>query len=782
MSIFGIPASSRRQTPAAPTSVTATDIGTARAYNNGAATVSFTPSSLGFEATSYTVTSSPGGFTATGASSPLTVTGLQSNTAYTFTVTATNFVGTSSASSASNSITATTVPQAPTIGTPYFDSGQPYTGSVNVWVPFTANATGGKAITSYTAVSGGSTEWVAIISPIGTSEIAGNARTFTVKATNANGESALSSTSSSITPASVPEKPTITGVTNVSGRPANSLQASVAFTAGATGGSTITSYTVTSSTGATNTGSSSPILVTETAPGTYSYTMTATNAQGTSSASTSSSASLGTSPTAPASLSAVVASSTSVTLTYGSFSNNGLAISALTGSGTSTGDITSTPAINLTYSGTPSTSGGTITVTGTFAAATSYTFSLRVRNSDGASSYTSTSTGITPVPTITDNFNRTTSGSLGTTSSGVAWSAIRGTWSANGSQGTSADAASNNSLASVAYGNANAVVSASVSSGTGVAFWVTDSGSWWAATSYNNQTSYTATANSGTLTYPAATCTVTSTTYSANPTTRTSSTSYSCPSGYTYLGYGSYGGYPAYWCSISSTTATSIKTCTETYGGGNVNSLQPCTGCYATVNGTYQFIGCCEDGLSGWFVGCKGLNYTTTTSYTTATGTSTYDACGGSKQPCAGNAGQCCDPVYTYNCVCNSGGSPSCTNCSSASCTSSYTYYTCPSGGTLSGTSCYSQFYYLKVYSSVSGTVTNPVSNINLGSQPAAIKVTTSGNSWTAQAYSNTSLATTLGTAASGTNSGTKGTSHGIIKTTSDYNQGTTVDDFSASS
>jgi len=54
--------------------------------------------------TGYTVTSSPGSFTGTGASSPITVTGLTNGTAYTFTVIATNANGNSVASSASNSV------------------------------------------------------------------------------------------------------------------------------------------------------------------------------------------------------------------------------------------------------------------------------------------------------------------------------------------------------------------------------------------------------------------------------------------------------------------------------------------------------------------------------------------------------------------------------------------------------------------------------------------------------------------------------------------------------
>lgn len=53
--------------------------------------------------TNYTVTSSPGNFTSTGSASPITVSGLTTGTAYTFTVTATNEFGTGPASSASNS-------------------------------------------------------------------------------------------------------------------------------------------------------------------------------------------------------------------------------------------------------------------------------------------------------------------------------------------------------------------------------------------------------------------------------------------------------------------------------------------------------------------------------------------------------------------------------------------------------------------------------------------------------------------------------------------------------
>lgn len=195
MPIIGVIASSMKGAPGIPTIGTATDVGTSRAYNNGAATVTFTPAA-GATATSFTATSSPGGFTGTGASSPITVAGLQSGVSYTFTVTATNASGTSAASSASNSITATTVPQAPTIGTA---TG----GNTSASITFTAGATGGKTVSTFTATSSPSSiTGTSASSPISVTGLSnGTAYTFTVTATNANGTSSASAASNSVTPA-----------------------------------------------------------------------------------------------------------------------------------------------------------------------------------------------------------------------------------------------------------------------------------------------------------------------------------------------------------------------------------------------------------------------------------------------------------------------------------------------------------------------------------------------------------------------------------------------------
>ena len=132
--------------PSTPTSVVATDSGSGRAYNNGSASVAFSPvTETGGVPASFTVTSTPGSYTNTGTSSPIVVTGLQSSTQYTYTVTATNSAGTSSASSASSGVTATTVPQAPSISAT--------AGDTTAAITITPGATGGAAISQYSITS-----------------------------------------------------------------------------------------------------------------------------------------------------------------------------------------------------------------------------------------------------------------------------------------------------------------------------------------------------------------------------------------------------------------------------------------------------------------------------------------------------------------------------------------------------------------------------------------------------------------------------------------------------
>jgi len=378
---------------------------------------------------------------------------------------------------------------------------------------------------------------------------------------------------------------------------------------------------------------------------------------------------------------------------------------------------------------------------------------------------------------ITDTFTRTVSGALGTSDTGQLWTTLRGTWFANGSQAQSNDAGSAYALATVPVGSANATVSASVSGGCGVSFWATDSGSWFAVVPYYNQTasnvynpccSQSPVCSQSTYTIGAATCTSNTTTtwsylagsdftrpcnsggdkYSCEGTLYLATCfikTYSCPSNQYYNSDAgmcywnpAYGNYPSgatRTCSSTSYTAPVVYNCNAA--------------------------GSCPAGQTGPVLG---------------------DTVGKSIAGC-----YCGSSTTTYSCSCPGGGSVSCaTGCSSANCIGSCSYPNCSNcGGGISYVcngcteTVYSQYYYLRMYSSVAGNVTQTVSDINVGQAIGSIKVITSGTSVTAQAYSG-NLSGTIGSAMTHTTAATRGTSAGIIKSTSDYNQGSTVDNFSA--
>jgi outer membrane protein OmpA-like peptidoglycan-associated protein len=259
--------------PGAPTGVSAQ-------AGDHQASVSFTaPSSGGVPAiTSYTVTASPGGATATCPDSPCTVTGLDNGTSYTFTVHATNENGDSPESAPSTAVTPATVPGAPT-------GVSATAGAVTASVSFTAPASnGGSSITSYTvkASPGGATATCPGTPCTVTGLDNGTSYTFTVHATNAIGDSPESAASSAVVPSTVPGVPT-----GVSAQAGNE-QAAVDFTPPADdGGAAITSYTVTAAPGgASKTCQEAPCTVSGLDNGTaYSFTVVATNQNGSSSAS-----------------------------------------------------------------------------------------------------------------------------------------------------------------------------------------------------------------------------------------------------------------------------------------------------------------------------------------------------------------------------------------------------------------------------------------------------------------------------------------------------------------
>jgi hypothetical protein len=191
--------------PGPPTAVFAT-------AGDAQASVSWTapPSDGGSPITSYTVVSSPAGGTATVAfpATTATVTGLTNGTAYTFTVTATNGIGTSVESAPSNSVTPVapaTAPDAPTAVSATADNAQ---ATVSWMAP---PSDGGSPITSYTVVSSPAGGTATVTAPPDSTVVPtsatvaglpnGTAYTFTVTATNAVGTSVDSLPSNSVTPA-----------------------------------------------------------------------------------------------------------------------------------------------------------------------------------------------------------------------------------------------------------------------------------------------------------------------------------------------------------------------------------------------------------------------------------------------------------------------------------------------------------------------------------------------------------------------------------------------------
>jgi hypothetical protein len=271
MPIVGITHSSRKVNPGTPTIGTATDVGTGRAYNDGAITVTFTPADL--NATSFTASAYDNlaavTRTATGSASPITITGFRSTAVTTATVTASNTNGTSAASSASNSVTVTTVPQAPaTIGTLSLNGSGSL--SLNTWGSVTNSSptNGGKTISGYRARlfpgslssatgdlgSPGATVWNSLTS--------GNSYTANGYAVNANGESAASPSSNSATVGLAPTLSTNPSFTASS--------QTVTLTSG-TWANTPTSYTYQIATSAANLSAGTYVLNTNTTNSSVSY-------------------------------------------------------------------------------------------------------------------------------------------------------------------------------------------------------------------------------------------------------------------------------------------------------------------------------------------------------------------------------------------------------------------------------------------------------------------------------------------------------------------------------
>ena len=276
-------------TPEPPSDVTAT-------AGNASADVSWSApaSDGGRPIRHYTVTSNPDSVTqstADGTTTTLHLSGLRNAVSYTFTVTATNALGTGFASAPSNAVTPATVPDAPTgvSATP---------GDRSASVQWTAPFDEGRPITQYTVASspGGLTATVSGNPPATSATVSGltngTSYTFTVTATNAVGTGAASAPSNAVVPEG-PPPPAAPGAPTGVTATAGAGYATVTWTApSSSGGSAISSYVVTAAsttpangTSVTTNGSTTSAIVGGLGSGTYTFTVKAVNNAGPSPAS-----------------------------------------------------------------------------------------------------------------------------------------------------------------------------------------------------------------------------------------------------------------------------------------------------------------------------------------------------------------------------------------------------------------------------------------------------------------------------------------------------------------
>ncbi|MGH9090351.1 MAG: beta strand repeat-containing protein, partial [Acidimicrobiales bacterium] len=335
--------------PSAPTNVTATSTATGTKVH-----VTWTdPAANGTTISGYTLSATPVGggtpVTATVAGTTATsgtITGLAMGTTYNVTVAATYTLGTGPASAPAQ-VTTTDVPGAPT----GLAAAANTDGSVTL--TWSAPATHGTPVTDYHVqlnsgsgatgfpIDTGSSATTTTIPAIDLT--AGNAYTFTVTATNAAGTGPASSPSNSVTSTTAPGKPgTPTGTANPDGT------VTLTWTAAATHGATITSYTVTptpgcpSCTGLTVTGhpAGTSTTIGGLTPGdAYTFTVTATSSAGSGPASTASTTVTPfTTPSAPTNVTATsTATGTKVHVTWTDPAANGTTISGYTLSATPVG-------------------------------------------------------------------------------------------------------------------------------------------------------------------------------------------------------------------------------------------------------------------------------------------------------------------------------------------------------------------------------------------------------------------------------------------------------------
>jgi len=384
---------------------------------------------------------------------------------------------------------------------------------------------------------------------------------------------------------------------------------------------------------------------------------------------------------------------------------------------------------------------------------------------------------------LVEDFSRLTLVNAGTTS--AKWKQVISGWTIAAGKGTSVAIGS---LISTTFSSTNAVIKAkNPASGVGPAFWVTDSGNYWAVVknttnicqtcsacgvynscSYCSSYAYGSDSSCGCASYTQTQC---CNTYGYVTVCSSYSTTTCCTA------YSSYEccvvNVPFYYTCCTGYTTSSCCTEYYTYYGNFC--------CAAYVYNSYKGGGVC-----GQPVFCA---VTLCFSYGTCTTCSSYSECSGSYCAAYGS----CQTCVTYGqCQTCSGYSEQFTCTGYTSCTVCGAYNQCQycngySYGPSAACGCASSYTYncncadqhkIELIKKENGSETVVSSTSNSSSQIAGIKVITDGNNVTAQAYSDTNYSSQIGSNLTAVNTGQKSKDHGIISRASNASQGYTIDEF----
>jgi len=319
------------------------------APGDGQITVTWSPAANnGSAITRYDVEAQPGGnsCSTSGTGTSCTISPLTNGTPYSISVYATNDAGGGEVSTSSSLITPRTLPGAPT--NVVINPGDRQLG-VSWRAP---SSNGGSAVTSYTVTAQPGNVTCTSIAPATSCNLLGlsngSVYSITVVATNPAGDSVASATVTG-SPVTIPGKPTISAT-----EPGNNSVLVRWRAPSATGGASVTSYTVVASPGGNSCSTTGAVLfctVTGLDNGTtYAFTVTATNSAGTGSASASYNGVPATIPSAPRSIS-VSPTNGGITVSWAAPSyDGGTAITGYVATVRSTGDTCTTLASTRTCS------------------------------------------------------------------------------------------------------------------------------------------------------------------------------------------------------------------------------------------------------------------------------------------------------------------------------------------------------------------------------------------------------------------------------------------------